>query len=216
MCGRYALWKLKEFQEKAISKVKPYKLKPRYNIAPSQDAPIITEEGLDMARFGLVPPWEKEFETKFSTINARAENIATSRLYSRLLKGNRCLIPANAFFEWKATNKGKQPMLIKLKDRDTFYFAGLFDIWHKGEKEEQKSFTIITCTPNSYMATIHNRMPVILERDEEKPWIKEQDHIDFKQVLDAYPNSQMTAYPVSTLVNRPINDSPVVIEKLGS
>lgn len=190
--------------------------KPRYNIAPSQNAPIVTKDGIDEARFGLVPPWEKEFSTKFSTINARAETVQTSKLYSRLLMKNRCLIPATSFFEWKAVNRGKQPMLIKLKTRPLFYFAGLYDTWHKGDKDEHKSFTIITIRPNSFMSTIHDRMPRILEKDQEKPWLTE-DIINYKVFFDdVFPASQMTAYLVSTLVNRLVNDSPVVIEKLGN
>lgn len=190
--------------------------KPRYNISPSQFAPIVTKEGIDEARFGLVPAWSKEFKTEFSTINARAETVQTSKLYSRLLKQNRCLIPATSFFEWTTTGKGKQPMLIKLKIRPLFYFAGLYDTWHRGDKDEHKSFTIITTRPNSFMATIHDRMPRILEKDQEKPWLTE-DIVNYKVFFDdVFPATQMTAYPVSSLVNRPSNDFPEVIEKLGS
>lgn len=204
MCGRYSL----------TSYVQMHGFKPRYNIAPSQNAPIVTEEGFEEARFGLVPSWEKEFTTKFSTINARAETVQTSKLYARLLKKNRCLIPATSFFEWKTISKGKQPMLIKLKTRPLFYFAGLYDTWHKGDKDEHKSFTIITTRPNSFMSSIHDRMPRILEKDQEKPWLNEEI-INYKVFFDdVFPASQMTAYPVSTLVNRPINDSSAVIEPL--
>jgi putative SOS response-associated peptidase YedK len=188
--------------------------KPRYNISPSQMAPIVTDDGPTEARFGLIPPWEKEFSTKFSTINARAETIEKSKLYARLLKNNRCLIPATSFFEWATTDEGKQPMLIKLKTRPLFYFAGLYDTWHKGEKDEHKSFTIITTRPNSFMATIHDRMPVILETEEETPWITEKDYVDFKQVLDSYPNKDMTAYPVSSIVNKPVNDFPEILKEV--
>lgn len=158
MFGRYSL----TFYNKL------HGFKPRYNISPTQMAPIVTKLGVDEARFGLVPPWEKDFSTKFSTINARSETLQTSKLYSRLLNNNPCLIPATSFFEWKVTGKGKQPMLIKLKTRPVFFFAGLFDTWHKGETDEHKSFTIITTKPNGFMASIHDRMPRILEKDQEK------------------------------------------------
>ena len=188
--------------------------KPRYNIAPSQLAPIVTKEGVDEARFGLVPVWEKEFNTKLSTINARAETVQTSKLYARLLKNNRCLIPATSFFEWATTDHGKQPMLIKLKARPLFYFAGLYDTWHKGDKDERKSFTILTTRPNSFMSKIHDRQPRILEEDQEKPWLNE-DIVNYKVFFgDIFPSPQMEAYPVSSLVNRPANDFAEVIKSI--
>ncbi|KKP91812.1 MAG: hypothetical protein UR98_C0039G0003 [Parcubacteria group bacterium GW2011_GWA1_36_12] len=189
---------------------------PRYNVRPSQDAPIITPEGIDIARFGLVPPWEKTFNTKFSTINARSETVQTSRLYARLLKEHRALIPANSFFEWVKSDIGKQPYLFKLKKRKQFFFAGLYDTWHKGEKDEHKSFTIITTKPNEFMSRYHDRMPKILEKDQEGPWLKE-DNVNFDLFFrDQFPSSQMEAYKVSRLVNSPANDSPAVIEKLSN
>lgn len=211
MCGAFTVSSFMFFHG-----FKPrFPIEPRYNVRPSQDAPIISQEGIDLARFGLIPPWEKTFNTKFSTINARAETVQTSRLYSRLLKQNRCLIPANSFFEWVSTeSKVKQPYLFKLKHRKQFFFAGLYDTWHRDKEDEHKSFTIITTKPNAFMSKYHDRMPKILEKDQEKPWLKE-DVVNYKMFFDdLYPASKMTAYPVSTLVNRPANDSPAVIEPL--
>lgn len=194
-----------------------FPFEPRYNVRPSQDAPIISPDGIDLARFGLVPPWEKTFNTKFSTINARAETVQTSRLYSRLLKQNRCLIPANSFFEWVTTDgKIKQPYLFKLKHRKQFFFAGLYDTWHRDKEDEHKSFTIITTTPNTFMSKYHDRMPKILEKDQEKPWLTEE-HVNFDVFFkDQFPNNELEAYKVSRLVNSPANDNPAVIERLES
>src|SRR3990167_7936720 len=206
MCGAYSL----------TSYMNMHGWKPRFNIRPSQFAPIETIEGIKEARFGLIPSWSKEFKTEFSTINARSETIQKSKLYSRLLKKNRCLIPADGFFEWKhVDSKTKQPMYIKLKNRPLFYFAGIYETWHKGEKDEHNSFSIITTRPNAFMAEIHDRMPKILEMDQEKPWLKEE-FINFDLFFkDQFPNTQLMAYPVSSLVNRPTNDSPSVIERIG-
>ena len=106
-------------------------------------------------------------------------------------------------------------MLIKDKKRSLFGLAGLWDHWFDPEKKEFKTFTIITTRPNSFMSSIHDRMPVILEKNEEKPWIEKQEYIDFNQVLDPYPENQLEAYPVSIIVNRPVNDNPDVIKSIA-
>lgn len=215
MCGRYSIYAIEQ-QLAAYGFRTPKNFKPRYNAAPSEQLPVITEDGTEYMRWGLIPSFSKAFSTTYSTINARSEGIEKSRLYGRLLKDHRCLIPANSFFEWVVTNTGKQPKLIKLKDRELFFFAGLWDHWYDAEKKEFRSFTILTCEPNPFMAKIHNRMPVILEEIELRSWLEEKEYIDFKQVLDPFKGKDLTAYPVSTLVNRPANDSEAVIEKLGS
>ena len=205
MCGRYSL----------TSYTQMHGWKPRYNISPSQFAPIVTKDETTEARFGLVPSWEKVFTTKFSTINARAETVQTSKLYSRLLKQNRCLIPANSFFEWVTTDeKIKQPYLFKLKDRKQFFFAGLYDTWHRDKEDEHKSFTIITTQPNEFMSRYHNRMPKILEKDQEKPWLKEKQ-VNFNLFFkDQFPSNQIEAYKVSRQKRIVVNDSPMLIQKL--
>ena len=221
MCGRISIWDLKQLDKEYGPWRKQDKnqiplLKPHYNGSPSQYLPVKTEKGLELMRWGLVPSWSKTFSTPFSTINARAEGIETSKLYARLLKTNRAIIPVNSFFEWKhGEGKTKIPMLIKDKKHSLLGLAGLWDHWFDAEKNEFRTFTILTTRPNSFIASIHDRMPVILEKDEEKPWLEEKEYIDFKQVLDPYPENQLEAYPVSTLVNRPVNDSPSVIEQLG-
>ena len=211
MCGAFTVSSFMFFHG-----FKPrFPFEPSYNVRPTQDAPIITNEGIDLARFGLVPSWEKSFNTKFSTINARAETVQTSKLYSRLLKQNRCLIPANSFFEWVTTDeKIKQPYLFKLKDRKQFFFAGLYDTWHRDKEDEHKSFTIITTQPNEFMSRYHDRMPKILEKDQEKPWLKEE-HVNFNLFFkDKFPSNKLEAYKVSRLVNSPANNNPTVIEPL--
>jgi len=220
MCGRISIWDLKQLDKeygpwKKQDKNQIPLLKPHYNGSPSQYLPVKTEDGLELMRWGLVPSWSKTFSTSFSTINARAEGIEKSRLYGRLLKTHRCIVPVNSFFEWKhGEGKTKIPMLIKDKKRSLIGLAGLWDHWFDAEKKEFKTFTILTTRPNAFMSSIHERMPVILEKDEEKPWLEEKEYVDFKQVLDPYPENQLIAYPVSSLVNKPSHDNAQVIDIL--
>lgn len=133
-------------------------------------------------------------------------------VYGRLLKSHRCLVPANGFYEWKHEGTDKIPYYITVKNKPLFYFAGLWDHWFDAEKKDFKTFTIITTSPNSFMAKIHDRMPVILESDEEKPWLMEKEHLNIKGILDAYPENRLQAWPVSKLVNKPQNDYPDLIK----
>ena len=203
MCGRYSL----------ATYTQMHGWKPRYNVAPTSTMPIVTSEGIKLARWGLIPKWSPKFESpKFSTINARSETIFESKLYSNPIKTQKALAPANSFFEWKADGKVKQPYLIKLKSRPLFYFAAIYETWH----DEEISYSLLTTEPNSFMEKIHNRQPLILDEDDEKKWIDpdlvEEDQI--KKLLKPTPPKDFEAYAVSTLVNRPGNDSPAVLEKL--
>jgi len=220
MCGRISQWDVNKIEReyKPWRKEIPGQQKifnPRYNLAPSQQALVKTKEGLELMRWGLVPSWSKTFSTTFSTINAKAETIETSKLYGRLLKSHRCLIPINAFYEWQVVDsKHKQPYLIKLKKRDNFALAGLYSSWYDEKDKEHRSFTIITTRPNAFMAKIHDRMPRILEKDQEKPWLEEED-VNYKMFFaDQFPSSQMESYVVSTLVNSPKNNSETIITKV--
>lgn len=215
MCGRYALWD-KDQLEKEYSVDPAFFERPNYNVAPGQSMPIVKEgdSEVDIARWGLVPSWAKDISIGYRMINARAEGIESKPAYGRLLKNYRCSVPVNGFFEWKEVEKGKIPYYIHLKDRKLFSFAGLYTEREDAEGRPLKSYTIITTEPNSFMAKIHNRMPVILSKDSEKKWLDpdlvETDRI--KQLLISYPASKMEAYPVSTLVNRPINNTSAVIQ----
>lgn len=215
MCGRYSLWDIEHIQKIHDKSIKGYNLKPRYNAAPGQIMPVVTEDGVEPMKWGLVPSWAKEMSIGYKMINARAEGIEHKPAYGRLLKTHRCLVPANGFYEWSHQNHDKIPYYITVKGKPLIYFAGLWDHWFDAEKKEFKTFTIITTSANSFMAKIHDRMPVILEKDEETPWLEEKEFINFQKVLDPYPNTKMQAWPVSTLVNRPANDTPEVIKKVA-
>jgi putative SOS response-associated peptidase YedK len=215
MCGRYAFAK------------SPRKLASRfnvpqvpelpfdghlYNIAPSQQMPIVRQRtnGREMvlARWGLIPHWAKDAKIGNSLINARADTVAEKPAFRSAFKRRRCLIPADGFYEWKATGtKIKQPYFISLKDKEPFGFAGLWEQWDKSEDGKTvESFSIITTEPNELMAPIHNRMPVILGNQDYSTWLDPEEVPDtLKGLLRPFDAQLMDAYPVSTFVNSPRN-----------
>lgn len=195
-------------------------LRPRYNLAPTQPGPVIVAEDdrvLDLYRWGLIPYWAKSPKLEFDTTNARAETVATASAYRQPFQRQRCLVPADGFFEWQSDpinpkKAPKTPMYITLASEEPFAFAGLWDIWKDAEGREIRSFTIITTTPNDLIRPIHNRMPVILKRQDEDAWLDptaRPDHL--LRLLAPYPAGEMTAYAVSPLVNSPRNDTDAVL-----
>jgi putative SOS response-associated peptidase YedK len=219
MCGRYSLFDPDKMYDRfsIVNRRLVRDIEPHYHITPGNYLPVVVKHSpnqVELMKWGLVPHWSKEPKVKYSTINARAENLTSSSVYREPFKTKRCLVPANGFFEWKQTATGKVPYFIHLKHEPMFAFAGLYDIWKDAEGKEFKSFTIITTTPNEIMQPIHNRMPVILRKADEEEWLS-PDETDFEKLLHLlkpYPSEQMETYPVSTAVNRPMNDDPKVIQ----
>lgn len=217
MCGRYSL----TADGSAIQELFPFLnippgIQPRFNIAPSQPVAVIPNDGkltLDFFKWGLVPSWSKDPEIGNRLINARAETLSEKPSFRNAFKYHRCLILADGFFEWTKSNGGKTPMYIRLVSQKPFAFAGLWDTWHAPDGSELRSCVIITTGPNQLMEKIHNRMPVILPADNMMPWIdpKPGNLNVLSKLLIPFPAEQMTAYPVSRLVNSPANDSPECI-----
>lgn len=197
---------------------------PRYNAAPMQRMPVVAiRDGNPIAqkmRWWLIPHWSKDGKIQASTFNAKAETLDQSKLFAPYFKSSRCLIPADAFYEWqkltamvevKGKNKEmniKQPICIRMKNEKTFMFAGLFSVWKNDRGEEFPTFTIITTVPNKLIADIHTRMPVILSDKHFEQWLdREFKEIDkLKALLKPYPASKMIAYPVSNYVSNSRNE----------
>ena len=215
MCGRYAIvladdgtlqrrFSLEELLDNPA---------PRFNVAPTQTLPVIvrnTPDRVAMMRWGLIPFWAKDASIGSKMINARAETVAEKPAFRRPLRSQRCLVPASGFFEWKREGDSKTPHFIHLPGEPIFAFAGLYDTWRDPEGQTVQSYTILTTEPNDLMADIHNRMPVILRREDEDDWLDpantEPEHL--LPLLRPYPASEMAAYPVSRMVNSPRNDAP--------
>ncbi len=221
MCGRYTLLTdpeklMKRFFVSGI----PFDLQPRYNIAPGQFIPAVIDDGgkrrIGQLKWGLVPSWATDEKIGYKMINARAETLTEKPAFRNLFSRKRCIIPADGFYEWKQTEKGKQPMRIMMKNGELFAFAGLFDTWTNPAGEKIHSCTIITTKPNEVVADIHDRMPVILRQEDEGLWLdREKNDIDLLQsLLVPYDADQMRAYPVSSMVGNVKNDLPECIEEV--
>ncbi len=208
MPGRYTLTATRQTIEDRFNIEMPTDWRPRFNMAPLQFLPIITNENprkATMARWGLVPSWSGIQDTGKKMINARSETVATKQAFKTLFKTRRCLIPADGYFEWLELSSIKQPYFIHLPEKSLFAFAGLWDTWiDKNDGSELITFTLITCEPNELIRPIHNRMGVILNLKDEQRWLGEPD----KSLFAQFPADLMTAYMVSNLCNSPKNDSP--------
>jgi putative SOS response-associated peptidase YedK len=222
MCGRFTLHSPESQIREAfnLEHTEPLGLEPRFNIAPSQDIPIIrdTESGheLTMARWGLIPGWSNESRIKYSTINARIESVAEKPTYRTSFKRRRCLIPADGFYEWKQIAGNKVPHHIRMRDGKVFAFAGLWDHW-EGEDESIESCTIIVMPSNEVMKPIHERMPAIIAPAHYDLWLDSRvtDKQEILQHLTSAPSSYLKAYPVSTRVNSPRNNDERCIQPAG-
>lgn len=248
MCGRYALvsgnkvflsWeKLKELERKGI----PFEILPRYNAAPTDIMPVVAVHNNDrrvmMMQWWLVPHTAKEFKPvsgndgrPLTTFNAVGEQIDTSRLFSKYFRNSRCLVPADAFYEWKKITVEKEtprgtrtalerhPYCIRMRDEKPFMFAGICSFWKDPRSDDERaSYAIITTMPNNLMAEIHNRMPVILHEKHFDQWLDPENHNtkELKKLLAPYPDKEMKAYPVSRVVSNSQNDVPECLEPLGS
>ena len=224
MCGRFTLKtngkKLAEAFSGVISE-EPGAVEPRYNVAPSQPIAVIANNGhqkIEYFQWGLVPSWAKDPGIGNRMINARAETLAEKSSFRTAYRRRRCLVLADGFYEWrKNADKTKTPLYIGLTSEEPFAFAGLWEWWQGGEGSEILSCTIITTTPNSLMASIHDRMPVILPAEAYAQWLDpaEQKPEQLDPLLVPYPAELMQAYPVSTLVNNPRNDVPDCIASIA-
>jgi putative SOS response-associated peptidase YedK len=217
MCGRYTFQPTEEFYERFRIMNRLDGLVARYNIAPGQMVPVIISQSPNqvmLMRWGLIPHWAKDEKTAYKMINARVETLTERPAFRSLLSTNRCLVPASGFYEWKAEGRGKTPHYIHPRSHTFFAFAGLYDIWTKPDGNALYTFSIITKDADDFMAQLHNRMPVILERDLEDDWL-DTKITSTQEVLDILERSAdmvLDAYPVSRLVNKPSADSKLLIQ----
>ena len=218
MCGRYVFTSPLEAIQQMFRFDQMANLGPNYNVAPTHDMPIVRRKNGDrsneliMARWGLIPHWAKDKKIAYSTINARSETAATKPAFRDAFKRQRCLVPADAFIEWRRDGKEKWPHLIRLKGGGPFAFAGLWSSWCSPEGEDIESYTILTSEPNDFMARIHNRMPVILGQDDHDRWLDlDADPAD---VLKPCPADWLEAYPVDKRIGNVRNNDPDLIRPI--
>jgi putative SOS response-associated peptidase YedK len=215
MCGRYRLTAKERYLRNHFSLDDDPAWQPRWNIAPTQLVAAIRQHPKEpqrifgLMRWGLIPYWAKDQSFGLKTINAMSETAAEKPAFRDALKRRRCLIPADGFFEWKKTGpKAKQAYNFGLATGSVFAFAGLWDRWRDTNNNVLETCTILTTTPNSLVAEVHNRMPAILDPDDYERWLdpgitKPEAILD---CLTPFDCTLMSKYPVSPRVNRPGND----------
>jgi len=224
MCGRYLLKSPVDALKRAFGFVEQPNLMPRYNIAPTQDAPVVRqrrepkgERTLQMLRWGLIPSWAKDTKMGAKLINARSESVAEKPSFRSAFRRRRCLVPADGFYEWRAEGTHKQPYLIARRDRAPFALAGLWERWTPQKGDAIDSFTIVTTEANALLRPLHQRMPVILAPEDYGRWL-DPDAVegDLLQLLKPAPEEWLGYAPVSARVNAASVDDAALIETTGA
>lgn len=222
MCGRFSLteeiYNLKrQFEFEFFEEIGP-----RYNIAPSQMVLAIgqnkgTRKGAYL-KWGMVPYWASDPKIGYKMINARSEGIEEKPSFKQPFKQRRCLILSDGFYEWKKNGKVKHPYRFVMKDHKPFALAGLYDVWKKEGEHALVTCTIITTTPNEVTKDVHDRMPVILKKEDYDTWLDPNNHDTslLKSLLTPYPAEEMMKYEISSLVNSPKNEDPTILQPLNS
>ena len=228
MCGRFTMFIPPEdvaqiFQLSLDQVRRIFDFPPRYNVAPTDTVAGVRMRsggiGREPARlrWGLVPHWARGSEMVARTINARAESVADKPAFRDPFRERRCLVLTSGFYEWRKLSSGRQPYFICMRSREPFAFAGLWDRWIGGGWDIE-SCAIVTTSANRTVQPIHDRMPVILQPQDYDLWLNTTagDRDALLDLLRPCPDDQLTAYPVSTLVNKPANDVPECVEPAES
>ena len=222
MCGRYLISADAQTIADHFGLMPAPEHTPRWNVAPGQDIPIVRSERdgtrtWSQVRWGLVPHWSKDPTIGQRMINARSETASDKPSFRTPLKKRRCLIPTDGFYEWSATDDGKQPWCIRAEGAGLFALAGLWELWRKGDTPLE-TCTILTTTPNRMIRPIHDRMPVIVTPADYNLWLDpmNEDVTSLETVMQPAPDELLYAFPVSRHVNRPVNDDPRCAEPTTS
>jgi len=217
MCGRYASFLPAEAVARLFHTVNPIpNVAASWNVAPRQDAMVIRrhpetgQRHLDLLNWGLLPGWVKDPKPQ-RPINARAETVASSGLFRGAFNARRCIVPADAFYEWQAVEGGKQPYAISRVDGQPLAFAGLWEACRVADGSILRSYVILTTRANDDIRDLHQRMPVVLEAADFPIWLGEID-ADPATVLHPAANRTLHAWPVSRAVNTPRNNGPELLD----
>jgi putative SOS response-associated peptidase YedK len=216
MCGRYSIGDEIKIIADEMQLEEPEGFQARYNAAPTQNLPVVVNRRpgrFSWLQWGIIPFWAEPDSYK-RLINARAETVATKATFKKAFARQRCLVPAGGYFEWKKEEKGKQPYFIQLNDHPAFCFAGLWDLHTDEEGGRHGDFCIITTQAPESIAHIHDRMPVILEKEAREFWLSDTEDIEgLLEILRPYDEQKMQFYPVSKAVSNVSNDEPSLISK---
>jgi putative SOS response-associated peptidase YedK len=219
MCGRYELHTHPAALALAFGLAAPPDLTPRYNIAPTQQVPIVRQNAAGVrewveVRWGLVPRWAKDPSIGARLINARAETAAERPAFGNAFRRHRCLLPADGFYEWKTTERGKQPVRVAMRSGEPLGLAGLYERWLAPDGVVLDTCTILTTQANTLLAGVHDRMPVIIAPQDYARWLDPAAN-EVADLLAPYPAQAMTWYPISMRVNAVRNDDATLIERVA-
>ena len=219
MCGRYELSSHPEAIALAFGLAHPPDIHPRYNIAPTQQVPIVRRNAagareLVQVRWGLVPRWARDPSIGARMINARAETVAVKGAFRNSLARHRCLVPANGFYEWQATRSGKRPLHVGMPDGRPFGLAGLYERWLSPEGEVLDTCAIVTAAACASLREVHDRMPVIVPDAAYARWLDPSQH-EVGDLLVPWQGEPLRVYPVSSRVNAVRNDDAQLVEPVA-
>jgi putative SOS response-associated peptidase YedK len=220
MCGRYTLAANADELVEAFDVPPPtFDFVPRYNIAPSQTAPVVAADRrgtrMGLLTWGLVPGWVDE--PAEGVINARVESVAEKPSFREALERRRCLVPADGFYEWKRVSGGKIPHWIHPSAGGVIAFAGIWERWSRPGIGPRHTFAILTTEANADVGPLHDRMPVIVAPEFWSAWLdRALDGVEALALLHATPDGTLASHAVSPRVNRPAEDDADLIEPAGA
>lgn len=198
---------------------------PRFNVAPTSCVPMLREDSdgarvLDGARWGLIPTWWKKEAAPTHTFNARSEEAPDKPMWRQAIRHKRCLLPAQGWYEWNAGEKVRgasgrmvnQPWYIHATDAPLLAFAGLWSLWQRGENDPLLSCSILTRAASGDLASIHDRMPVVLDPEQHASWLDAAASTDAVTTLMAQSRTRFATDRVSTRVNNVRNNDAELLE----
>ena len=224
MCGRFTQQRpASELAEIFAAEPLADELGPRYNVAPTDEAFVVVQReerrAITAYRWGLIPHWADSAKIASRTFNARAETLAAAPAFRESLRRKRCLVPVDSFYEWRRDGSARQPFVIARFDRRPLVLAGLWSGWRDPSTDTvRRTFTIVTTTPNETMASIHDRMPVVLDDEAWDVWLDpaSADPGELMALLEPREGPRLELRAVSQLVNNVRNDGPELIAPLSA
>ena len=222
MCGRYASTLPPDLATATLLAMlgQATNLEPNWNVAPTQRAPVVRlnpqthHRQIDLLSWGFVPHWTTDLKAVRRPINARAETVATAPMFRDAFVRRRCLVPADLFYEWQTTEHGKQPFAVARADGAPLVMGGVWESLRAPNGDILRTYAIITTPANAEMAAVHDRMPLVLERDQWPVWLGEEVG-DPATMLRPAPAGTLRRWPVSRAVNSPKNNGPELVEPIG-
>jgi putative SOS response-associated peptidase YedK len=219
VCGRYSLATADHRAIRARFPIaESVEIRRRFNVAPTDEVLTVTTDGHgeprgELLRWGLVPAWAKSPSIGAKMINARVETAAEKPAYRRAFQRYRCLVIADGFYEWRRTDGSRRAFRITRADHEPFAFAGLWAVWHGDRQQSLRSCTILTTAANAAIATLHDRMPVILTPGHEDEWLDLATPPDrLQEILAGLPARHTDLVEVGAAVNDVRNDGPECLE----